>query len=143
MASLKMKDNRLLWKLLLLLEKHLIVFMRQKYSGNLLFTAMAFVYLMSFLALQLLEERQLTQKFTQATQEYYAGKSILHLFLADVKQNRRKLKTEERLVYAQVTLDYTYKNEQLRITVLLNKSGRKYQYQERVSHQKKAETILE
>ena len=114
--------------------------MRQKYSGNLLFTAMAFVYLMSFLALQLLEERQLTQKFTQATQE---GKSILHLFLADVKQNRRKLKTEERLVYAQVTLDYTYKNEQLRITVLLNKSGRKYQYQERVSHQKKAETILE
>ena len=91
---------------------------------------------MSFLALQLLEERQLTQKFTQATQEYYAGKSILHLFLADVKQNRRKLKTEERLVYAQVTLDYTYKNEQLRITVLLNKSGRKYQYQERVSHQK-------
>ena len=84
--------------------------MRQKYSGNLLFTAMAFVYLMSFLALQLLEERQLTQKFTQATQEYYAGKSILHLFLADVKQNRRKLKTEERLVYAQVTLDYTYKN---------------------------------
>lgn len=111
--------------------------MRQKYSGNLLFTAMAFVYLMSFLALQLLEERQLTQKFTQATQEYYAGKSILHLFLADVKQNRRKLKTEERLLYAQVTLDYTYKNEQLRITVLLNKSGRKYQYQERVSHQKK------
>ena len=117
--------------------------MRQKYSGNLLFTAMAFVYLMSFLALQLLEERQLTQKFTQATQEYYAGKSIFHLFLADVKQNRRKLKTEERLVYAQVTLDYTYKNEQLRITVLLNKSGRKYQYQERVSHQKKAETMLE
>lgn len=117
--------------------------MRQKYSGNLLFTAMAFVYLMSFLALQLLEERQLTQKFTQATQEYYAGKSIFHLFLADVKQNRRKLKTEERLVYAQVTLDYTYKNEQLRITVLLNKSGRKYQYKERVSHQKKAETILE
>ena len=114
--------------------------MRQKYSGNLLFTAMAFVYLMSFLALQLLEERQLTQKFTQATQEYYAGKSIFHLFLADVK---RKLKTEERLVYAQVTLDYTYKNEQLRITVLLNKSGRKYQYQERVSHQKKAETMLE
>lgn len=112
------------------------ILMRQKYSGNLLFTAMAFVYLMSFLALQLLEERQLTQKFTQATQEYYAGKSILHLFLADVKQNRRKLKTEERLVYAQVTLDYTYKNEQLRITVLLNKSGRKYQYQERVSHQK-------
>ncbi|EGO8385889.1 hypothetical protein OPL79_001485 [Enterococcus faecalis] len=111
--------------------------MRQKYSGNLLFTAMAIVYLMSFLALQLLEERQLTQKFTQATQEYYAGKSIFHLFLADVKQNRRKLKTEERLVYAQVTLDYTYKNEQLRITVLLNKSGRKYQYQERVSHQKK------
>lgn len=42
--------------------------MRQKYSGNLLFTAMAFVYLMSFLTLQLLEERQLTQKFTQATQ---------------------------------------------------------------------------
>ncbi|MGL9792255.1 hypothetical protein IGJ29_001616 [Enterococcus sp. DIV2461a] len=111
--------------------------MRQKYSGNLLFTAVAFVYLMSFLTLQLLEERQLTQKFTQATQDYYAGKSILHLFLADVKQNRRKLKTEERLVYAQVTLDYTYKNEQLRITVLLNKSGRKYQYQERVSHQKK------
>lgn len=111
--------------------------MRQKYSGNLLFTAMAFVYLMSFLALQLLEERQLTQKFTQATQEYYAGQSIFHLFLADVKQNRRKLKTEERLLYAQVTLDYTYKNEQLRITVLLNKSGRKYQYQERVSHQKK------
>ena len=35
--------------------------MRQKYSGNLLFTAMAIVYLMSFLALQLLEERQLTQ----------------------------------------------------------------------------------
>ena len=116
--------------------------MRQKYSGNLLFTAMAFVYLMSFLALQLLEERQLTQKFTQATQEYYAGKSILHLF-ADVKQNRRKLKTEEKLMYEQVTLDYTYKNEQLRITVLLNKSGRKYQYQERVSHQKKAETMLE
>lgn len=111
--------------------------MRQKYSGNLLFTAMAFVYLMSFLALQLLEERQLTQKFTQATQEYYAGKSILHLFLADVKQNRRKLKTEEKLMYEQVTFDYTYKNEQLRITVLLNKSGRKYQYQERVSHQKK------
>ena len=111
--------------------------MRQKYSGNLLFTAMAIVYLMSFLALQLLEERQLTQKFTQATQEYYAGKSIFHLFLADVKQNRRKLKTEERLVYGQVTLDYTYKNEQLRITVILNKSGRKYQYQERVSHQKK------
>lgn len=119
------------------------ILMRQKYSGNLLFTAMAFVYLMSFLALQLLEERQLTQKFTQATQEYYAGKSIFRLFLADVKQNRRKLKTEERLVYAQVTLDYTYKNEQLRITVLLNKSGRKYQYQERVSHQKEAETILE
>ncbi|EIA8294817.1 hypothetical protein K7V56_002760 [Enterococcus faecalis] len=111
--------------------------MKQKYSGNLLFTAMAFVYLMSFLALQLLEERQLTQKFTQATQEYYAGKSILHLFLADVKQNRRKLKTEEKLMYEQVTLDYTYKNEQLRITVLLNKSGRKYQYQEKVSHQKK------
>ena len=117
--------------------------MRQKYSGNLLFTAMAIVYLMSFLALQLLEERQLTQKFTQATQEYYAGKSIFHLFLADVKQNRRKLKTDERLVYEQVTLNYTYKNEQLRITVLLNKYGRKYQYQERVSHQKKAETILE
>lgn len=117
--------------------------MRQKYSGNLLFTAMAFVYLMSFLALQLLEERQLTQKFTQATQEYYTVKSILHLFLADVKQNRRKLKTEEKLMYEQVTFDYTYKNEQLRITVLLNKSGRKYQYQERVSHQKKAETMLE
>lgn len=46
-------------------------------------------------------------------------------------------------MYEQVTLDYTYKNEQLRITVLLNKSGRKYQYQERVSHQKKAETMLE
>ena len=43
------------------------ILMRQKYSGNLLFTAMAIVYLMSFLALQLLEERQLTQKFTQAT----------------------------------------------------------------------------
>lgn len=119
--------------------------MRQKYSGNLLFTAMAFVYLMSFLTLQLLEERQLTQKFTQATQEYYTVKSILHLFLADVKQNRRKLKTDERLVlvYEQVTLNYTYKNEQLRITVLLNKSGQKYQYQERFSHPKKAETILE
>lgn len=70
-------------------------------------------------------------------------KSILHLFLADVKQNRRKLKTDERLVYEQVTLNYTYKNEQLRITVLLNKSGQKYQYQERFSHPKKAETILE
>ena len=88
MDSLKMKDNRLLWKLLLLLEKHLIVFsdkgrilMRQKYSGNLLFTAMAIVYLMSFLALQLLEERQLTQKFTQATQEYYAGKVSFIYFL--------------------------------------------------------------
>ena len=44
--------------------------------------------------------------------------------------------------YAQVTLDYTYKNEQLRITVLLNKSGRKYQYQ-REFLIKKAETILE
>ncbi|MGH2335448.1 competence type IV pilus minor pilin ComGG, partial [Enterococcus faecalis] len=32
---------------------------------------------------------------------------------------------------------------QLRITVLLNKSGRNYQYQERDSHQKKAETMLE
>ena len=33
----------------------------------------------------------------------------LSFISADVKQNRRKLKTEERLVYAQVTLDYTYK----------------------------------
>ena len=82
--------------------------MRQKYSGNLLFTAMAIVYLMSFRP-SVTRRTSVNTKFTQATQEYYAGKSIFHLFLADVKQNRRKLKTEERLVYAQVTLDYTYK----------------------------------
>ena len=46
-----------------------------------MFTTIAFVYLMSFLALQLLEERQLTQKFTQATQEYYAGKVSFIYFL--------------------------------------------------------------
>ena len=55
--------------------------MRQKYSGNLLFTAMAIVYLMSFLALQLLEERQLTQKFTQATQNTMQGKVSFIYFL--------------------------------------------------------------
>lgn len=55
--------------------------MRQKYSGNLLFTAMAFVYLMSFLALQLLEERQLTQKFTQATHNTMQGKVSFIYFL--------------------------------------------------------------
>ena len=96
---------------------------------------MAIVYLMSF-------RPSVTRRTSVNTKIYasYPGilcrKSIFHLFLADVKQNRRKLKTEERLVYAQVTLDYTYKNEQLRITVLLNKSGRKYQYQERVSSKK-------
>ena len=82
--------------------------MRQKYSGNLLFTAMAIVYLMSFLALQLLEERQLTQKLRKLPRNTMQEK-YLSFISADVKQNRRKLKTEERLVYAQVTLDYTYK----------------------------------
>ena len=83
-----MKDNRLLWKLLLLLEKHLIVFsdkgrilMRQKYSGNLLFTAMAIVYLMSFLALQLLEERQLTQNLRKLPRNTMQGKVSFIYFL--------------------------------------------------------------
>lgn len=110
-----MKDNRLLWEVTFTSGKTFDSFsdkgrilMRQKYSGNLLFTAMAIVYLMSF-------RPSVTRRTSVNTKIYasYPGilcrKSIFHLFLADVKQNRRKLKTEERLVYAQVTLDYTYK----------------------------------
>ena len=37
------------------------------------------------------------------------GKVSFIYFLQMLKQNRRKLKTEEKLMYEQVTLDYTYK----------------------------------
>ena len=55
--------------------------MRQKYSGNLLFTAMAIVYLMSFLALQLLEERQLTQNLRKLPRNTMQGKVSFIYFL--------------------------------------------------------------
>lgn len=109
-----------------------IISMNDNYKGGILLTALLVVFLFSFIFIQVLDDFQLTQQFTQKTKEYYIAKTMVSMLLSDVKQGNAKLKNKGQQNFSAGIVHYEYDRAVLTFVVQLNQKTYKFQeeYQE-------------
>lgn len=103
--------------------------MNKRYKGGVLPTALLFVFLFSFIFTFVLEDFQLTQRFTKKTKEYYIAKTMLSMFLADLKSEKRALVKKGQQNFSTGILRYEYNQPILDVTIHLNQTTYKFQEQ--------------
>ncbi|WP_086313838.1 hypothetical protein A5821_001380 [Enterococcus sp. 7F3_DIV0205] len=101
--------------------------MNNKYKGGVLFTALLFVFLFSFIFMLVLEDFQLTQRFTKKTRDYYVAKTMVSMFLSDVKQELRPLEKSCQLRYSVGLLQYEYDQSTINFLVHVNQTTYRFQ----------------
>lgn len=102
--------------------------MTKRYKGGVLFTALLFVFLFSFIFTLVLEDFQLTQRFTKKTKDYYIAKTMVSMFLSDVRQEKQSLAKQGYQNFSTGTLKYRYDQVTLSVVVELNQMT--YTFQE-------------
>ncbi len=112
--------------------------MKKKYRGGVLFTALLLVYLSSFLFLLVLEEFKLAQQFSQKTKDYYISKTMVSMFLSEVKQKNTPLEPKGSQEFSTGQLTYSYARKKLTIIVKINHTTYTFDevYQPKVSKDK-------
>lgn len=114
--------------------------MNKKYSGSMLMTALALVFISSFLLIVTLENLTLNAKFSLNSGDYYTGKILASLFLTEVKRYEYPLKAEETIDYNVGKITYTYKDETLNLVVTIKNKEISYTFRERI-HQNERKKI--
>lgn len=112
--------------------------MRSKYKGGVLLTTILLVFLFSFIFILILEDFQLTQRFTKNTKEYYTAKTMVSMFLYEVKRERQPLANKGNQAFSVGTLDYEY--DGMAITCVVQLNNRVYKFKESYQKAKKEET---
>ncbi|MGX7136705.1 competence type IV pilus minor pilin ComGG [Enterococcus silesiacus] len=113
----------------------------QYYKGGILLTTLLFVFLFSFLFVLVLEDFQLTQRFTQKTKDYYSAKIMVSMFLSDVKQEQYPLEKAGNQHFSTGTLHYEYKQPTLNLTVQLKQTT--YTFQEKYLEREKEKVQIQ
>lgn len=103
--------------------------MNRQYKGGILLTTLLFVFLFSFLFVLVLDDFQLTQRFTQKTKDYYSAKIMVSMFLSDVKEEQYPLEKTGHQHFSTGMLYYEYKQPILKLTVQLKQTT--YTFQEK------------
>lgn len=109
--------------------------MNRQYKGGILLTTLLFVFLFSFLFALVLDDFQLTQRFTQQTKDYYSAKAMVSMFLSDVKQEQYLIEETGYQHFSTGTLYYEYKQPILKFTVQLKQTT--YTFQEKYLEREK------
>ncbi|MGX7149350.1 competence type IV pilus minor pilin ComGG [Enterococcus ureasiticus] len=109
--------------------------MNKKYKGGVLLTALLFVFLFSFIFTLVLEDFQLTHRFTKKTKDYYIAKTMVSMFLSDIKQEKQQLVKKGYQNFSIGTLQYEYDQATISIVVQLNQTT--YSFQEQYKEVKK------
>lgn len=101
--------------------------MSDKYKGGVLLTTLLLVFLFSFIFMLVLEDFQLTQRFTHETKEYYIAKTMISMFLADIRQEAQPLGKVGQQRFSSGTLQYQYDQKTIHFIIQLNQ--RRYRFQ--------------
>lgn len=113
--------------------------MNQRYEGSILLSALLFVYFGSALLMTALENFQISHKFARNHHDFYSGKIMASMFLAEVKHMRYPLKDKETLFYNLGQLTYTYEKQQLTIVVEIKGRALRYEFHEPIDRPKNIE----
>lgn len=112
--------------------------MKNKYRGGILLTALLFLFLFSFIFTLVLEDFQMTQRFSQKTTTYYIAKTMVSMFLSDVKQGHQLLEEAGQQHFSTGTFRYEYDQRTVKFTVQINQIT--YKFQEEYQQRKKSDT---
>ncbi|MCA5013204.1 MULTISPECIES: competence type IV pilus minor pilin ComGG [unclassified Enterococcus] len=112
--------------------------MKKGYKGGILLTSLLLVFLSSSLFLLVLEEFKLAQQFSQKTKDYYIAKTMVSMFLAEVKQKSDPLDPKGTQEFSAGHLTYSYAQQTLTIVVKMNHTTYTFNevYQPQVSKEK-------
>ena len=75
-----------------------------------------------------LEEFKLSQQFTQKTKEYYVAKTMVSMFLAEIKQTDKKVEQKGQRGFSAGQLNYEYNQE--KFTIFVNVNDQNYTFYE-------------
>lgn len=109
--------------------------MSRTYRGGVLLTALLFVMLFSFLFSLVVEEAQLTHRFSIKTQDFYSAKIIYSIFCMEVEQAAQPLPQKGAIHYSEGELSYSVEGEHLVTDILVNQ--KKYQFKKNYSPNKR------
>lgn len=102
--------------------------MNRRYKGGILLTTLLFVFLFSFIFILVLEDFQLTQRFTKRTNDYYVAKTMVSMFLSDIKQEQYPLEKKGQQRFSKGILYYEFDQTTVLFIVQVNQIT--YQFQE-------------
>lgn len=117
--------------------------MNKRYKGGVLLTALLFVFLFSFIFTLVLEDFQLMQRFTKKTKDYYIAKTMISMFLSDIKQEKQSLTKKGHQNFSTGLLTYEYDQTTLTIVVQVDQAIYRFQeeYREVKTDQTKSNNI--
>ncbi|MBO0440882.1 competence type IV pilus minor pilin ComGG [Candidatus Enterococcus ikei] len=101
--------------------------MKKRHRGGVLLTALLFIFLFSFIFILVLEDFQLTQRFSQKTRDYYIARTMSSMFFFDVKQEQRTLDKTGYQKFSTGILYYEYDQKTIKFTVRLDQETYKFQ----------------
>lgn len=99
-----------------------------KHKGGILLTALLFIYLFSFIFILVLEDFKLTQQFVLETKNFYIAKTMVSMFLFDLKQENKEVKHMGQECFSSGSLEYTYDQNKLNFSITIG--GQRYNFQE-------------
>lgn len=103
--------------------------MKTKYRGGILLSALLFLFLLSFLFLIVLEDFQLTQRFSKKTKDFYTAQIMVDMFLFEAEQ-KKELKLKGEINFSTGKLHYIFNKNTIEIVVVIGKDT--YQFQEKL-----------
>ncbi|EOH92839.1 hypothetical protein UAW_02880 [Enterococcus haemoperoxidus ATCC BAA-382] len=106
--------------------------MNKRYKGGVLLTTLLLVFLFSFIFMLVLEDFQLTQKFTKNTKDYYVAKTMVSMFLYDIKQEQASLEKEGQQRFSSGILEYRYDQTTIKFIIHINQTTYEFQEEYRV-----------
>lgn len=101
--------------------------MSNRYKGGILLTTLLLVFLFSFIFIWVLEDFQLTQRFTQETKDYYIAKTMVSMFLTDIRQETQPLGKRGQQHFSSGTLQYEYDQKTINFVIQLNQTRYRFQ----------------
>lgn len=106
--------------------------MNDRYKGGVLLTTLLLTFLFSFIFILVLEDFELTQQFTQKTKDYYVAKTMVSMFLTDIRQEVYPVAKSGQQNFSTGILQYEYDQTTFNFVIKLNQTIYKFQeeYQE-------------
>ncbi|MGX7113259.1 competence type IV pilus minor pilin ComGG [Enterococcus termitis] len=100
-----------------------VVKAKNNYKGGILLTTILFLFLFSSLFTLVLEEFKLTQQFTQKSKEYYIAKTMVSIFISEIKQSKKMIDKEGYQDFSSGRLTYEYDQKTIICTIFINQKS--------------------